>query len=240
MVGKNFMTKLKKIFLMALFSLVFAPMLFSQSSFACIGCKYDENEIDVTDDFIMKQYNCHNVIGYSSANGSSYTFTVDSKNIGFLKFDISSLKDEYLAGKEVSSAKINLYGKGVGTLDMYFVSDDNWVNESSYKNVQSSKIDELLGTNFISFNNINNVNNGNIVLDFNQIFIDILNNNISNSSDLAFSIALKSNNSFTINSSEKCSPNMKVGYEPVPEPSTIILGLMSVVSAFGFRRRIYS
>lgn len=244
------LTNFKKIVMLLIFSMVFSATALSQSSFACLNCTTNDTTkpYDVAD-FTMQQYYYYsypsNIMGYQSENMWRSQLAASDTKVAFLKFNIKALKTDYAAGKQINSAKLNLIGTGNGSLSLFYVAKDSFVNENSYIEKKTPDfINSLLSDKFITINT--NVTNGKIEFNFNQDFIDFLKSNVSSDTDKYFSLALKSNGpEFIINSRDDevddCNgkPKLEVGYgpTPTPEPSSMILGLMSIGSMLGFRRK---
>lgn len=249
---------IKKTSLLLIFSAAASALITNQGASACetgFCTQYGPNEPYVTDDFTMQEYTYNQyvghgqppvkVTGYKSVNRNTSNIVVNDSKISFLKFDISNLKDEYLAGKQINASRFSIFGSGEGTLNLYFVANDAWVDESQNKTkVDPAFINSLLSSESISAT-VDSQNDSDIIFNFSPDFIGLLNSNLADSSDNYFSLALKADDKFILNSSEAClsKPQLEVAYAPdinegpVPEPSSMVLGIMGLGSMLGFRRR---
>jgi len=221
--------KIKKIILLFVFSAVFSVMISSQSGFAATI------SLNPTEDFTMTKILNGGHKGQYNSSNSSLLGEINNFQISFLKFNIEDLKD-----KVVNSAKINLTGFGLGKISLYYVDNDNWVNESPKKHLNYSEISGLLGAELVDSLEINGINQTNS-FDFTDNLSDLL-TDLQTKGDNYFSVALIADSGIaqyysSENHTSQDRPVFEVGYAPVPEPSAMVLGLIGLGSMLGFRRK---
>lgn len=155
----------------------------------------------------------------------------NNKAISYLKFNLSSLKNN----TSINSASLQLFGQNLNLRDIisvYYVNNDNWNDEQDIswedKPVLTSLIDtekqldkkiHWLTWDLSSFNFTNDINDG----------------------FLSLALYAEEKTGETIfTSSEDCqeiAPKLFIDSAPIPEPSSMLLGLMALAGALGFRKR---
>lgn len=223
--------KLKKTILVSILSVIFAATAFNQASSAVALITLSAG---ASDDFTV-----NNPSGYLPGDDSAEDLITGrlragkERDLSFIKFDISGFKNH-----NVVSAAVKLYGAGTesGTIGLYYVSDDDWVNElleRDYTEGISRISPVLIGQFDVSGDDSQYIIN---LTDFSQLQADI-----NASGDMYFSVAIREitkNANADFNSSEAAQYNPSLSIEaPAPEPSSILLGLMGLGSMLGFKRK---
>jgi len=174
-------------------------------------------------------------------------------NNGLLKFNLSSID---FSKEKITEASLKLYlysSGGTNTTSLFAYYDNNWVspaiNKFAYAGVREINLDKPLGSLTTSnFYNMQAPKEYNIILNK-----DFLTAGIEKATEL-LTIALKdttildktTNNNFAMNefaSSEyivygkSYSPMLTIYTAPVPEPSSMLLGLMGLGSLVGLKRK---
>lgn len=230
--------KFNKLMLASIFSALFAATAFSQGSYAAIITP-------PTDDFTININ-----MPYISPNTGDLLvqqFGPQDVSLSFLKFDISSLKNN-----DIDSVTLELFGHGWGTVNVYHVANDAWVNQDVNKPVEQATMDYLTN-NVIGLSNMSNpISSAALDGDMNNKTYDFIFNNLNDFISDAngsgeFSIALLASDQSYFTSA-LFSPNegvpehaamLDVDAEPVPspEPSSMILGIMGLGSMLGLRKK---
>jgi len=213
---------IKKLFLTAALTAVVSVAAFAQAGNAATVA-------NPTDDFTA-----YVPSGYDSSTALDSLLVNKIFNndilVSFIKFDISALK-----GQAISGAKISLFGSGAqGTsASIYYVANDAWVDQ----NVSKSSVDlAALQGSLLAMQSITTTNNVNefVFSDLNDLVA-----NLSNPADNYFSVVVKANYSFNnaafFSQESAFAPKLEV--TPVPEPSSMLLGLMGLSSMLGLRRK---
>jgi len=220
------MNKLFKLFSFIAVSIVIASSVNVQAGKAVT--------LNPTDDFSVNVGSKYK-FNYVTNSMPLYTSNIRSTEnfVTFLKFDISSLK-----GQIIDNAKLDFFGEGRGSISFYYVADDSWVEEEVDKaKITQDLIDSLTGNQIAS-------GDLNLMPKFREFVLDDLSDliaNVNDPDDSYFSVMIKANdkNNFAAfaSSEYRCQPCLVVDASPVPEPSSMILGLMSLGSLIGIRRK---
>jgi len=213
---------IRKVFLTAALSAIVSVAAFAQSGNAATVA-------NPTDDFTALA-----PVGYDAM--TAYSPLLDNQMLGtdilvsFIKFDISALK-----GQAINGAKITLFGSGNagGSASLYYVANDAFVDQTVSKGpiALSALQGSLLSTAAVSSVQAPN--------EF--VFSDLtdLASNLANPADNYFSVVIKATNSFDnaqfFSKESSFAPKLEV--TPVPEPSSMVLGLMGLGSMLGLRRK---
>jgi len=233
------LTKIKKTTTMLALSVMFAATAFAQSSSASsIGAKPISETLRPIQNYTL-----------GVTDNSTYTDSLDVtklKNlkkterdtlISFLQFDIS-----YPSTTTITSAYLSLIGSGVGnnangsgSVSLYQVADEwiNSVNQSAINALRAGSTGSLLTTeNVFSegeyFNAYNLANH--LTPSSSHLSLVLLGDEYTNASFYSY----LADDLSTHDNGAKLQVN---GFAPVPEPSSIVLGLMSLGSLLGFRRK---
>lgn len=168
----------------------------------------------------------------------SYLKTQDGL-VSFLKFNISSVKS-----KVITSAKLKIFGNGLGTAEAKYVDNDAFVDETvNIPNPFSQAAVDALQSTVLGSVPVSAVESWHeITLDLADLLADI-----ATIGDNHYSLALSQTGLFQnaeFNSSESASnpPVLELVYEPggggiVPEPSSMLLGLLGLGGALSARRK---
>lgn len=234
-------SKFNKLMLASVFSAVVAVTSFAQvGSAAVITPPTDDFTINInmpyiptnTGDLLVQQFGPQNV------------------SLSFLKFNISSLQNN-----DIDSVKLNLYGHGFGTVNVYHVANDAWVNQSVAKPASEADM-AFLSTNVIGLSNLvsplastsldNNLSNKTYEFTFNNLSDFISDANGSGEFSLALIGNAQSYFTSGVFSPNEGAPSeaasLDVAAEPIPnnpapEPSSMVLGIMGLGSMLGLRKK---
>ncbi len=230
----NFKT-IKKTSMVLMCSAVFAATAFAQNSSAL-------NITPPHDDFTIHVGTAYTPDVNQSLQVIKTSF-YPNEAISFLSFDLSGVN---LTDQKISFAKLHVYGQGTGNVDLLNIDQDNWV----YGKEGTAKTE--LETTMASLNSVIGSSNLSNPLDTKAISsLASYTFNIADLTDLKtdfnkgyYSLALKSNNECDFTASffspeeygVKTAAVLELGLAPVPEPSSLVLGLMGLGSLLGIRK----
>lgn len=231
--------KLKKAFLLTALSTVLSATAFSQGGFAATMQPFsDLLNPAVNYTISVKNLDTDNtslfVNHFADTVKKGVVTDVKDTDISFIQFDLSGIKD----GSIINSAIFSITGQGSGNglIRAYHVSDD-WVSSLTASNVKTALSALRSGSEIGSA----------LVHDYETYFANFQLAKTINSGDKLYSIVLLAdqNTNATFDSYIKdddstyeTGPKFAIdGETPVPEPSSMVLGLMGLGSMFGFRRR---
>lgn len=228
--------KFKKALLLSVFTALFSITAFGQTSSA----------VNVATQPFSVAINPVENYTYEKSTGDIYTELLDVvrlKNVKTVERDayLSYLKFDAMrpAGTVINSIILSLKGSGSGIVGLYAV-EENWIDNVSQTTITAlRKPSNFLGS--IEMLDPNNDKEYNIDL---SSFIS----NIPQAGAVSFDFVLLGDTagtsaSFYAYNADDLStyqngPKIKVdGYAPVPEPSSMILGIMGLSSLLGFRRK---
>jgi len=226
-------SKIKKVAMMLAVSALFATASFAQSSSAMSAPTVPYSDV------LRPVENYSVVVPF----GDTYEDSLDVnrlKNvrtterdavISFLQFDVSSLD-----GIDVRESYLSLFGSGTGTVNLYQVAND-WIDAVTQDSVSALRtsvkplISEVIKPEYdnLYFNTANLVDLGVMPEDGLVSFV-LLGDTYANASFYSYDPSAILTADF--------GPSLAVsGYAPVPEPSSMVLGLMGISSLLGIRRR---
>jgi len=228
-------SKIKKTVMMLAVSAFFATAAFAQSSSAVSAPTVPYSDV------LRPSENYSVVVPF----GDTYEDSLDvnrMKNLGvaerdalisFLQFDVSSLKNV-----TVENAYLSLVGSGTGTVRLYQVAND-WIDSVSQdavtelRNTTKPLISEVMNpsADSVYFNGVDLASYGVSSSDGLLSFV-LLGDTYTNASFYPY------NPSTSLMPVADNGPALSIsGYTPVPEPSSMIMGLMGLGSLLGIRRR---
>lgn len=228
--------KLRKVILLSAFAVMFSTVALSQTSSATALATQPFTDV------IRPVQN----ITLEIADGASYTDSLDIvrlkdlKKVGvrdllvsFLQFDISKYNKKNVI---VNSAYLSLFGSGNGIVNLYSVAN-NWVSSASQASINNLRnnnkpiVSRLISDETNYFNDYNLIDAADQPEEDDQyISFVLLGDQTTNAT---FTSYAASDPVGTIN-----GPSIAVtGEVPVPEPSSMTLGIMGLASMLGFKRK---
>jgi len=218
--------KFKKVILLLFFSIIFSATALNQTGSAITLTPTDNFTTLIPDGGSYTNYLDVSLLPLEQQAPESRDIAVS-----FMKFDISSLK-----GLTLNSSTINLYGLGSGTLNLFYVADNSFVNQSITHNINQAELDALLGQKLVDGYPVSSTLSWHS-LSSSDLLTQLI-TSVNTPGNNYFSVALKQGTagsaaSFYSNESTSYSPNLDV---PIPEPSSIILSLISLGGILGFNK----
>ncbi|MDD3013967.1 MAG: DNRLRE domain-containing protein [Candidatus Gastranaerophilales bacterium] len=208
-----------------------------------------------TDDLSIK-------LNATSPLNTSYDYTTSvgetTKMISYLKFDISSL-----SGLDINTVKLTMYGNidpdsdvTTNKIGIYYVNNDSWSETSTFSWANRPTYDD---TNLIasashsvdvdSYNSVlyawrlspsADISSGVLAAEISDGTLSLAIQDISSvlSSDISKTVFISNNNSSVL---DAYKPQLLIQYTPpptpAPEPSSVILGMLSLGGLLGFKRK---
>jgi hypothetical protein len=205
--------------------------------------------IPVSDDLSIK-YGAYAPINTSSDYITSYDG--EAKIISYLKFNISGMSN-----LNINSVKLKMYGNidpdsdvTSNNIGIFYVENDNWNEASNFTWETKPGYDDSSAISSTS-HSVNtdtyekafytwdlfpsvNVNKNELNGEITDGVLSLALQDINDSSDMAKTVFVSHNHP---NFSAEYKPQLEVDYTPAPEPSSMLLGMLSLGGLFGFKRR---
>ena len=253
--------KMQKSANVLIFSFALSMVLFSQIGKAAnLNATFDNNINFAIDYYHASEFGLPDdnnlypgMAGFGFVNHTFFPLALEnhstySNRLSFIGFNVSN---SILRNQSLGSAFIDLYGFGTGSVDVYYVANNDWVN-NYYLGTSEPSLASMLGItatnptgNLIAHFDTNN-NTYYTQTHYTPHFTNLSFLQTAINNNQQFSVALVQHEATADISiqgyTSYFSSDVSLTAEaPVPEPSSIIMGIMGLGSIMGFRRnKIYS